>query len=111
MIIYKVLTKDEVLTVENEGETFGSKKDLLDGFIHFSQKEQLRETLEKYYRREQKLILMAVQVDSVQENLKWEKSRAGKLFPHLYSKLGFESAIWFAPIELDEGAYILPSGI
>ena len=42
MIIYKVLTKDEFLTLENEGETFGSKKDLLDGFIHFSQKEQLR---------------------------------------------------------------------
>ena len=111
MIIYKILRHDEFLALETEGKTHGSSADIADGFIHFSTKEQIRKTLSKHYNFERKLVLMAVEIDSVLKNLKWEKSRCDKMFPHLYAKLDFDSAIWFAPIELDEDTHILPSGI
>ena len=111
MIIYKVLRHNEFLKLEKEGQTFGSTKDILDGFIHFSTKEQIRETLAKHYSLERQLVLMAVEVDSILENMKWEQSRGNQLFPHPYSKLDFNVAEWFAPIELDEDIHILPSGI
>ena len=111
MIIYKVLRHDEFTTLEKEGKTSGSTKDMSDGFIHFSTKEQVRETLSTHFSLERKLVLMAVETHTVLENLKWEKSRSDQIFPHLYSKLDFDSAIWFAPIEVDEDKHILPPGI
>ena len=111
MIIYKILRHDEFSILETEGEICGSSKDIIDGFIHFSTREQIRETLLKHYSLDQSLVLMAVETDSVLENLKWEKSRSDQMFPHLYSKLNFNSAIWFSPIELAEDRHILPPGI
>jgi uncharacterized protein (DUF952 family) len=111
MIIYKVLRHYEFLALEKDRETFGSTKDISDNFIHFSTKEQIHETLTKHYKLELSLVLMAVEVASVLENLKWEKSRSDQMFPHLYSKLDFDSALWFAPIELDGNTHIIPSGI
>lgn len=111
MVIYKVLRHDEFLALEKERETFGSSKDISDGFIHFSTREQIRETLEKHYNVEQRLVLMAVEVDRIVENLKWEKSRSDQIFPHLYAKLDFNSAVWFAPIEFSKNKHILPPGI
>ena len=111
MMIYKVLRHGEFLALEREGKTFGSTKDIFDGFIHFSTKEQIRETLSKHFNLERRLVLMAMEIDSVIENLKWEKSSSNQMFPHLYSTLDFDSAIWFAPIELDEDTHILPAGI
>ena len=111
MIIYKILRHDEFLALETEGKIFGSSKDITDGFIHFSTKEQIRDTLSKHYSLERRLVLMAVEIDTVLENLKWEKSRSDQMFPHLYSKLDFNSAMWFFPIELDEDRHILPPGI
>ena len=111
MIVYKVLRHDEFLTLEKERETFGSTKDTSDGFIHFSTREQICKTLAKHYSGEQRLVLMAVDVDSILKNLKWERSRSDQVFPHLYSKLFFNIALWFAPIELAEDRHILPPGI
>ena len=111
MIIYKILRHDEFLTLETEGKICGSSQDIADGFIHFSTKEQIRETLSKHYSLERRLVLMAVEIEGISENLKWEKSRSDQMFPHLYAKLDFNSAMWFSPIELDEDRHILPPGI
>ena len=111
MIIYKILRQDEFLALETEGKTCGSREDIADGYIHFSTKEQIPETLSKHYSLERKLVLMAVKIEDISENLKWEKSRSNQIFPHLYAKLDFNSAMWFSPIELDEDRYILPHGI
>ena len=111
MIIYKILRHSEFLELEKKRKICGSSNDVSDGFIHFSTKEQIRETLSKHFNLERRLILMAVEIDSVLQNLQWEESRAGQMFPHLYSKLDFDSAIWFAPIELYEDTHILPHGI
>ena len=55
------------------------------------------------------MVLLLVVV--VIQHLKWEKSRNNKLFPHLYSNLKFDDALWFAPVELVENRHIIPPGI
>ena len=111
MLIFKVLKEEEFVELQKKRSSIGSPKDLTDGFIHFSTTEQIHETLTKHYNLELSLVLMAVEVASVAKNLKWEKSRSDQMFPHLYSKLDFDSALWFAPIELAGNTHIIPSGI
>ena len=111
MVIYKILKNSEFLELEMNGKSCGSPVDKVDGFIHFSTKEQLSETLKKHFYQKNNLILMAVETDKIANHLKWEKSRNNELFPHLYSNLKFDDAFWFAPIELIENRHIIPAGI
>ncbi|MDG2474570.1 MAG: DUF952 domain-containing protein [Paracoccaceae bacterium] len=111
MIIYKILKKAEFYELEKNGESDGSPLDKLDGFIHFSTKEQLSETLTKHFYQKSNLILMAIDSDKILQHLKWEKSRNNKLFPHLYSNLKFDDALWFAPVEFVKNRHIIPPGI
>ena len=110
MIIYKVLKNQEFLELETRGKSNGSRQDQTDGFIHFSTRSQLTETLTTYFTQEKDLILMAIDSDSLGSNLKWEESRQNELFPHLYSNLVFSDAIWFAPIQFVGNKHIIPSG-
>ena len=110
MIIYKILREEEFLVLEKDKHSSGSSIDNSDGFIHLSKREQLSETLKKYFHNEKNLILMAIETQKVGYNLKWEKTRHNQLFPHLYSNLYFNDALWFAPIELIKGQHIIPEG-
>ena len=111
MLIYKVLKKEEFLELEEKRISYGSIADEMDGFIHLSTKNQLLETLKKHFRGQKNLILMAIESDTIQNSLRWEKSRHGQLFPHLYSSLSFNDALWFAPIEFVKNQHIIPSGL
>ena len=111
MQIYKVLRKDEFIKLEKNKLSYGSTSDKMDGFIHLSTRKQLLGTLKKHFFGERNLILMALESATIQTSLKWEKSRDGQLFPHLYSTLSFKDALWFAPIEFIENQHIIPSGI
>mgnify|MGYP001161102202 CR=1 FL=1 len=84
--IYKICTLTEWNNFKKNKKFFGSKKDLADGYIHLSNKSQIKATLNKYYFNKNKLILLKVETASL-KNLVWEKSTEGKLFPHLYSYL------------------------
>ena len=110
MIIYKILRETEFLELEKNEQTSGSQKDQIDGFVHFSTKNQLPETLKTHFFLEERLILMAVETDKIKNYLKWEESRNDELFPHLYSKLTFADGLWFAPIELINGKHLIPPG-
>ncbi len=110
MIIYKILQQDEFFELENKGQSHGSNLDYKDGFIHFSTRDQLSTTLKNHFFNQKNLILMAVESDTINERLKWEKSRGNELFPHLYSNLFFNDALWFAPIELVKDEHVIPSG-
>jgi len=88
--IYKICLIDEWKTAEKIGKFQGTKKDLIDGYIHFSKKEQLDSTLKKHFLNQNKLMLLKVEVSNL-ENLKWEKSKTGELFPHLYSMLNLKN--------------------
>ena len=90
------------------GKFKGTKKDLIDGYIHFSKKEQINSTLTKYFFNKDKLILLKVEVINL-ENLKWEKSQTEELFPHLYSVLNLKNVKDVYKIILDsKGTHKLP---
>ena len=110
MIIYKVLRNTEFFELEERGESFGSLEDKKDGFIHLSTRDQLHSTLEKHFYLENDLILMAIDSDVIQKDLKWESAPNDQLFPHLYSNLFFDHALWYAPIPLIDKMHITPSG-
>ena len=111
MVIYKVFKEEEFLELEKKRISYGSLADEMDGFIHLSTKNQLLETLKKHFHGQKNLILMAIDSDTIHHSLRWEKSRHGQLFPHLYSGLSFNDALWFAPIEFAKNQHIIPSGV
>ncbi len=79
----------------------GSADDLRDGFIHFSTAAQLDGTARKYYCGQRDLLLIAVRTSALGEALRWEPSRGGALFPHLYAALDPAAALWSRPLDLD----------
>ena len=85
--IYKILPKAEWDAARAAGAFAGSAVDLADGFIHFSTEAQLPETLRKHYFGQTGLFLIAVDADALGDLLRWEPSRGGDLFPHLYGEL------------------------
>ena len=107
--IYKICTKSELLEAKSKGQLTGSKKDLEDGYIHFSAKDQVQGTHKKYYLNQKDLILL--KVDTLKLNhLIWEQASDGNMFPHLYSKLDISNVVGEFDIVLSEDAnHILPS--
>ncbi len=85
-MIYKIFREDEYTDFVIDGRSKGSEDDQRDGFIHFSTLEQLPGTLAKHYADEDALYLLAVNPADL-KNLRWEESRGGALFPHLYDEL------------------------
>ena len=87
----------------------GSKKDLEDGFIHFSGEEQVNGTLKKYYLNQKELILLKVETLKL-EHLIWEQASDGNMFPHLYSPLELSNVVNEFEIFLKEdGSHVLPN--
>jgi uncharacterized protein (DUF952 family) len=81
------------------GEHFaGSLDDRRDGFIHFSTVAQVAETASRHFARQSDLLLIAVEPDALAADLKWEPSRGGDLFPHLYAALPFSAVRWVRPL-------------
>ena len=86
-LIYKILRPQEWLGLSADGVFQGSPIDLQDGFIHLSAVDQVTETLARHFAGEAELVLLAVDSDEVGDALRWEVSRGGALFPHLYAPL------------------------
>lgn len=108
-LIFKIMDKATWKSAQKTGEFKGSKHDQRDGFIHFSTKEQLEGTLAKHYHGQKDLILLAFKDSNFEDNLKWEPSRGGALFPHLYAPLPTDTLLWEKPIEMaDDGTHIIP---
>ena len=84
--IFKILDKEEWNKAKKKGKFSGSSKDINDGFIHFSEEEQVKETLKKYYDKQENLILLKVHTLNL-EHLVWENASNGDMYPHLYSTL------------------------
>jgi uncharacterized protein (DUF952 family) len=87
MLIYKILRHAEWLDAQARGVFSGSADDRRDRFIHFSTAEQVRGTLERHFAGERDLVVLEVDSVSLGDELKWEASRGGALFPHLYGDL------------------------
>lgn len=87
MAILKIFRDDEWRDFRNAGRTTGAPVDQADGFIHFSTENQVHETVEKHFAGETSLWLVEVDEGALGDALKWEASRGGALFPHLYREL------------------------
>ena len=112
MLIYKIFAAGEWAALESAGETVGAPVDLTDGFIHFSTAEQAAETAAKHFAGREGLVLAAVEAEALGEALKWEPSRGGALFPHLYARLSLGAVVWCEPLPLGaDGAHRFPEGM
>ncbi|MCX7313119.1 MAG: DUF952 domain-containing protein [Alphaproteobacteria bacterium] len=107
--IYKICTASEWQEAERSGVYRGSAVDLKDGFIHFSTAEQAAETAAKWFAGQRDLVLVAVDADSLGDALKWEPSRGGALFPHLYGPLPVKAVERVDALPLDDdGRHAFP---
>ncbi len=106
-MIFKISPRTEWEKVS--GNYAGSAHDTRDGFIHFSTASQLTGTLEKHYAGQDDLLLIAVDESLLGPALKYEASRGGDLFPHLYAPLPLTAVIWARPLSRSaNGTFVLP---
>ena len=106
--IFKIVEKDEWNKSKEKGIYSGSSMDIKDGYIHFSEKEQIDETLKNYYSNKQNLILLKVDASKL-ENLLWEQASNGDMYPHLYSPLDFKNVEDELELHLNEdGSHEIP---
>jgi uncharacterized protein (DUF952 family) len=101
--IFKILPRAEWEKASRAGLYEGSAVDRADGFIHFSTTDQAPETARRHFAGQHDLVVLAVEADALGAALKWEPSRGGELFPHLYGTLstGLVLAVTGAPLGAD----------
>ena len=107
--IYKICSAALWRDAQRAGQFGGAPVDESDGFIHFSTAGQAAETAAKHFAGAVDLMLVAVDTGSLDGALKWEPSRGGDLFPHLYGVLSLDAVLWAAPLPLGpDGHHIFP---
>jgi uncharacterized protein (DUF952 family) len=90
--IFKIIDFDEWQKVKQSETYLGSSKDIADGYIHFSGEDQVKGTLEKYYSKQENLVLLKVETLKL-DHLIWEQASDGNMFPHLYSSLDLSNVV------------------
>jgi uncharacterized protein (DUF952 family) len=111
MLIYKIFRRAEWDAFRAAGRTAGAPVDLVDGFIHLSTAEQVTGTAAKHFAGESDLVLVAVEAERLGAALKWEPSRGGALFPHLYRDLTAADVVWDKSLPLGATGHIFPEGV
>ncbi len=109
LIAYKVLLADELARLEADGQFDGAPIDIADGYVHMSTAAQLAETIDKHFAGHTDLTVAAVDLAALGDAVRWEPSRGGQLFPHLYGPLPLDVVIAYGPLEReDDGTVLLP---
>ncbi|MGH1367054.1 MAG: DUF952 domain-containing protein [Maritimibacter sp.] len=111
MLIYKIFRAPEWAAFEASGQTDGAPIDVSDGYIHFSTAKQAGETAAKHFAGVEGLVLVACESEAMGADLKWEPSRGGALFPHLYRPLDATDVLWVKPLPLVGSAHVFPEGM
>ncbi|MER2535353.1 MAG: DUF952 domain-containing protein [Rhizobiaceae bacterium] len=107
--IYKICPAALWREAERKGRFDGASVDLADGYIHFSTASQLRETAAKHFAGQAGLLLISVDAGKLGAALRWEPSRGGALFPHLYAPLDLSAVIAAVPLPLGpDGRHAFP---
>jgi uncharacterized protein (DUF952 family) len=108
--LYKILPAALWRVAEREGRFRGSPVDVKDGFIHFSTAAQVVETAAKHFAGQRDLLLVRVNAARLGEHLRWEPSRGGALFPHLYGDLDIAAVTQVQPLPLaEDGTHRFPA--
>jgi uncharacterized protein (DUF952 family) len=106
---YKILTADQLSALEQDGSFAGSPVDLEDGYIHLSTADQLEETIRKHYAGQDGLQLVAIDLDALGDAVKWEPSRGGALFPHIYGSITLDVVVAYSALQYEpDGSIRLP---
>ncbi len=101
-LIYKIVGAEEWRAAQAAGVFAGAAVDRADGYIHFSTAAQAPETAAKWFHGRSDLVLAAVEAEALGPALRWEPSRGGALFPHLYGPLTLDAVVWTRPLPLGE---------
>ena len=107
--IYKICP--DVLWRRSEETNFftGAPIDIQDGYLHFSTAHQVRETAARHFAGQEDLLLIAIDAGALGEALRYEASRGGDLFPHLYAPLSLSAVLWVKPLPLGpDGHHVFP---
>lgn len=108
-LIYKICSTVLWNEAEAKGVFEGAPVDIVDGYIHFSTAEQVKETAAKHFAGVDDLLLIVIDAAKLGDALKWEPSRGGALFPHLYDVLSLTIVSWVKPLPLGhDGAHQFP---
>ncbi|MBA4790325.1 MAG: DUF952 domain-containing protein [Rhizobiales bacterium] len=109
--IFKIVPAALWAQAVQAGRFSGAPVDLADGYIHFSTAAQARETARRHFAGQSDLLLVGVEAAGLGDALRWEPSRGGDLFPHLYADLPVSAAATVAPLPLGaDGAHVFPEG-
>jgi len=106
-VAYKVLTADQMRDLEADAFR-GAPIDLADGYIHLSTREQLTATVDLHFAGQTDLRVAAIDLDALGGSVKWEESRGGQLFPHIYGAMPLEVVIAYGPLERDADGSVKP---
>jgi uncharacterized protein (DUF952 family) len=110
--IYKICPQALWREAERAGRLDGAPVDLADGFVHFSTAAQVRETAARHFAGARDLLLIAVDTEALGAALRWEPSRGGVLFPHLYGSLSMSAVRLVVPLRLGpDGSHMFPADI
>lgn len=110
--IYKICTETAWREAEKAGRFDGAPVDLADGYIHFSSAEQVRETAARHFAGQRDLLLVAFDAEALGDALKWEVSRGGALFPHLYAAIEPSTALWVRQLPIGaNGRHVFPADL
>ena len=110
MVVYKIVATKEWTRAEAKGVFTGAAVDRADGFIHFSTAAQVPETVAKWFAGRDDLTLAAIDAEALGDHLRWEPSRGGALFPHLYADLPMSAVVWSRPLKLGtDGRHVFGS--
>lgn len=100
--IYKILSRADWTAAQAAGRYDGSDLDRRDGFIHFSTAAQAQETARRHFAGQTDLVVLEIETDDLGDTLRWEPSRGGDLFPHLYAPLDAARVLYVSDAPLDE---------
>jgi len=106
--IYKISTESAWRAAEAAGVFTGAPIDVADGYIHFSTAAQMAETAARHFAGQIDLVLVAVDAGALGDALRYEPSRGGALFPHLYAALPMSAVRWAKPLPLGSNGHIFP---
>jgi uncharacterized protein (DUF952 family) len=109
-LIFKIISKSAWEQAIANAVFRGAAIDLQDGFIHFSTAAQVDETAQRHFAGQTDLLLVAFDAAEFGDSLKWEPSRGGALFPHLYGTLDPQTALWAKPLPWVETKHAFPEG-
>ena len=109
-LIYKICPEELWREAERAGEFTGAPVDHADGFIHFSTADQVGETARRHFAGRESLLLVTVSARALGDALRWEPSRGGDPFPHLYGSLPLSAVRAVDPLPLGpDGLHIFPA--